>query len=57
VEDELLEIPSIYQLLELFIERAIINGTVSHSIMESAVFSDSGTFWLGEGGLARLTHS
>ena len=43
VENELLEIPSIYQLLELSPERAAINSTVSHSVMKSTIFSGSGT--------------
>jgi len=41
VENELLEIPSVYQLLELFPERATINGIVSHSVMEGAIFFSS----------------
>ena len=43
LEDKLLEIFFIYQLLELSPKRAAIHGTVSHSVMEGAVFSSSGT--------------
>jgi len=46
VKDELLDIPLVYQLLELSPERAAINSAVSHSIMESIVFSGSVTHWV-----------
>jgi len=46
VEDVLLEIPSAYQLLELSLGRAAINSMVSHSVIESIVFSGFGTLWV-----------
>ena len=53
VKDKLLEIPSIYQLLELSPERAAIHDTVSHSIVKSVVLFVG----LGGSGLEGLTKS